>query len=283
MARRRPLLVLLLLLAACVLPGCVEVEERWSFAADGGGSWRLQVRWNADILRRASDALGDEAMEKLAQPAFPMTKAEWSDLLASAPSLSVRTLEEEIEDRGWRRLTVELGFHKLDDLFSLEVLGGRKAKVETTPSEDGGRICRMEMEVLRAVPVLDPVAAILRAEENGTAAPEGDEPQDPPLLERLGLRRPDAERVWQLVGPRMADVRFSFVVETPQEVIELAGQPVDDGEIEARFAFDLEALKKPGTKRQISLGWRVGRIDRAPSVDNAGAGQAAEAGASGSR
>lgn len=270
------------LLLALVLPlllgGCLDVEERWRFDEEGGGTWRLEVRWNADILRRAGDALGDRAMAKLAEPPFPLTKAAWRGLLASAPGLAIDTLEEEIENGGWRRLTVAVRFRRLADLFALEILAGRRARVQAV-EEDGERICRLEMGVLRAVPVLDPVAAILRAEASGADRAEGEEPADPPLLGRYGLRRPDAERVWQLVGPRLQEARIRFVVEVPGDLTRVGDAPQQGGETSATFDFDFAALQRAETKRQIALAWRVGRIDTPPAVDNAGADAAPEAAA----
>ena len=260
------LLLPLVAVLALACTGCVEAEETLEIDADGGGRYRLVLRWNADLWRRVGDAVGDRARRALATPSVPMKASAWRDALEPIPGIEIVQLEEQVEDGGWKRLDVELRFQRLKDLWRFEFLGRRKLTVGLAPgtTEGGTRKARIEMGLMKRFPVLDPVAALVRAERKRTArAPEGVR-GDPDLMKRLGLSRERIQLVWDLAGPAIEEARLTFRLAVPrgvQERLEGASEQRADSTTWTIGFGDLQSEEAP---RSLWMTWQPRGTDTIP-------------------
>lgn len=263
---RRVLLPLLGLVWAGLLAGCVEADETIVLDSDGGGTYRLSVRWNADLWRRAGDAIGDKARRALATPAVPLTAAAWRDAFEPVPGIEIVELEEKTQDGGWKQLRVELRFRHLRDLWRFEFLGNRNIRVGRDPkaAEGAARRARIDLDLLAQLPVLDPVAAIVRAERKGTArAPEGVR-GDKDLMAKVGLSRERIGLVWDLVGPAIEKAKVSFTLEIAGRISARADGASDEKADRATWRIDFGDLQAEEAPRKTWLIWEPRSTDSIP-------------------
>ncbi|MDJ0975477.1 MAG: hypothetical protein QNJ98_13515 [Planctomycetota bacterium] len=262
-----------LLLALGVLAGCVEVEETIRFDSKGGGTYRLDVRWQADLWQRLGGVVGTDVLKRVEGRAFPLRPRIWRNAVAGLPGIEAKTIEATAGSGGTRRLQVELTFRSLEDLFRIEMLARRSMRVTTRPTkaDPERRITTLEMRPITAVSVLDPVAAIFNAADAPPAeAARRATPRDPAPLDRVGLKADEADMVRRLLEPALEGVRFTFRVEVPGVVLRAGGQAVSGRPEHAEQQFDFAALRNPRTDRRMRMAWRVRRLDTPPTLDHQG-------------
>lgn len=274
MSRRLPVL-LPILLGAVALAGCVDAEEDWTFDDKGGGTYALTLRWNADLWRRASDVLGPGVMTRLQGRPFPLRAAQWRDGLAALKGVEILELAERDTDTGLREVALRVRFTHLRDLLRWEVLRRRTVRVEIVPqgedADESPPHCRVYMEPIAQVPVLDRLAALLDAVETPPPRAEGPAAaRDPPPLERLGLDRGAADMVWRMVKKPLQQVRLRLRFRAPGRILTHRGRPVRDGSKPLEVEYDFAALRKPETDRTVPFTWQMRAFDQAPVVDQQG-------------
>jgi len=255
---------LLFLLLALPLAGCVEVEEDLGLSADGSGSYDLRIAWDAALLKRLVDLAGPEAAARLAGRPFPLRLEDWRDSLADRPGLEVRTLALDVEEGGRRVLRVFVRFRRLEDLLGWDLFARRSFAVrrETTGVS-------VEMDPLARVPFLDPLAQALRLREAPAPADPTPAPElDPPPFERLGVPRHRVDLAAALLAPLLGDVRLSFRVRPPGELLTVGagGERTEHG---ARFVLDLETLSERSDRR-MRLVYEPKPLDPVPEIEHQG-------------
>ena len=262
----------LLLACAVLLTGCVEVEEAWTLDDKGGGTFDLRVRWDADLWRRVSEVLGPRVMGRLSGPSFPLRSAQWRDGLRHLKGVDILELEEGDAGDGRRQIATKLKFGHLRDLLAWEVLARRSTRVELEAGKPGEpRHCRLRMQPLVRVPVLDPLAALLNAEEKPPAAAEGAAaPRDPPPLDRLGLERAAAEMVWRMLKLPLAKAKLTFQFRAPGDVTHARGKGAGQARRSVDFSYDFASLRKAETDRSLDFTWRVLEFDEPPLLRHQG-------------
>lgn len=263
---RRALPLLLGLVWAGLLAGCVEADETIALDSDGGGTYRLSVRWNADLWRRAGDAIGDKARRALATPGVPLSATAWRDAFEPVPGIEIVELEEETQDGGWKQLRVELRFRHLRDLWRFEFLGNRNIRVGRDPKTTSGglRHARIDLDLMKQIPVLDPVAAIVRAERKGTARPPEGVRGDKDLMAKVGLSRERIGLVWDLVGPAIEKARVSFTLEIAGQVIDRADKATDEKADRTTWRIDFGDLQAEEAPRKTWMIWEPRSTDSIP-------------------
>lgn len=265
--------VLLLLTALLALPGCVEVEETIRFDGKGGGVYTLDLRWDADLLRRLAGVVGSDVMARIEGRSVPLRARVWREATQGVSGVEARRIETTDVGGGRRRLQVEIAFDSLADLLRIEMLARRSMRVVTRPAAPGSeqRIAELEMHPITAVPVLDPVAAILNAAD---APPAGARrratPRDPAPLDRVGLKADEGALVRRLLEPALERVRFTFRVEVPGRVLRVGGAAIGGGPEHGEQAFDFATLRDPRADRRVRVAWQVRRLDAAPAIDHQG-------------
>ena len=261
-----------LIFLALGLGGCVEVDEHLVLDGKSGGTYSLSVRWNAELWRRASEHLPKATQRRLEGHPFPLREAAWRDGLRDLDGVEVVALTSDRPGGGWRRLSVELGFERLEDLLRWEVLARRSVALTVERKgtrDDAPRVATLSMDPIPFVPVLDPVAAVLAAEDAPPPKAEGLRAhRDPPPLQRLGLEREAAGDLWRWVGPQVRKALFRFRVTVPGALQQFGGRAAE-GQEGAR-EIDFAALGDPRTDRRIEAVWRVRTLDDTPEVDHEG-------------
>jgi hypothetical protein len=274
----RRLAALATVLAACLLGGCVEVDEAWKLTREGSGTYDLTLRWNADLMARVRDTVGPKVAAAFEGRAFPLRLEEWREGLKALPSVDIRRLEEQDLPGGWRELHAVLAFGRMEDLLGWEVLARRTVRVDP-PDKD--RQVRLHMEPLHRLPVLDPLLAaeqVLRAPpppaELPAAAREG-APRDPPPLERLGLTPETLTLARRMLEPRLAEVRFTFRFELAGRVRSAAAPATKAAGSSVEYVWRWADLA-PGRTRNIDVVYVPGEFDAVPLVDHQGDAPKAE-------
>lgn len=274
MTRRAPLGWLCLLLAAGVLCGCVDVEERWTLEATGRGEYGLSLRYDADLLRRITGVVGESAVRRLEGRAFPIRPQDLGETLACLPGLEVLELREDMEPGGWRRITLRVGFERLEQLLAWEVLAGRaiEAGRTTTPSDAAtpAARARLSMRPIDDVPLLDPLIDLMDEVERPPAQDSGGAPTEPGTLEQLGVAPAAAGLVADLLKVALAQTRVAVVVRVPGPVLAVGGigRRADDDAV--HFEWDLAALRSGTTSRGVELDWRLRELDEVITAAQAG-------------
>jgi hypothetical protein len=257
MPRARPVLVPLLAGLLLALAGCVEVEERLAFEREGNGTYALTLRWNADVLGRVREAVGERAMTAFEGRALPLRADEWRETLRALDGLKVVMLEESVEDGGWKVLRLELAFQSLEDLRRWELFGRRTLEVT---SRDDPRRGRLVMQPFTRLTLLDPLLELLAARRGGL--PEG-APGDPGPLARLALEPPTVDLVERLLTPHLARVSLASTVAVAGQVVSAGERAASQEPRAARFAWTWADLVA-GAARVVELDWTPGEFDRVP-------------------
>ena len=248
--RRRLLLALATLCLG--LTGCVELDETWSFARDGSGTYALTLRWNADLRNRLCDTLGEPALVAFQGRAFPLRIDDWRETLRDLPRVDLKRLEERVQPGGWHEIEVQLGFGKPEDVLAWELLSRRTLRID--PPDDQHRVA-LHMEPFTRLPVLDPLLAALDARDAPPPRAEGATAgRDLPPLERLGIGPQEETLATRMLEPHLDGVRLHVR-------IEVAGRVRSGGEGTARsdpsaaeFTWRLRDLHGTTLSR-----WRPGR------------------------
>jgi hypothetical protein len=258
----RPLLILLALLPAWCCAGCVEVEERLAFEREGNGTYRLEVRWDANLLTNVRAQIGEKALAAFAGTPFPLDAASWRDGLAGLAGVRVVRLEEGVGDAGWKSIALEVAFERLEHLLAWELLAARTT-FEVAGPDDAGR-ARITFKPFEHLPVLDPLreAALALAEPPPPRPPELD-PRDLPPWERLGLEPAAVEQLRRLLSPALERVRLVSEV-APAGRVERAGDhSVSPSPERARFLWAWTDLLA-GADRTVDLTYKPGEFDKVP-------------------
>ncbi len=265
----------LVVLAACFLAGCAEVEEGWVLDEKGGGVYTLSLRWNADLWRRIQGVLGERVMARVQGRAVPLRAQAWREGLSGLEGVEVLELEERDTDTGMRELFVRVKFRHLKDLLRWELMARRTVKVEKVAEEgaakDAPGLCRFYMEPIARVPVLDRVAALVEAVEKPPPVAEGAAAaRDPGPLARLGIERRAADLVWKMLKPQIEKASLHFRFRTPYDLHAVRGRLVDAETREASFRYTWAELRKPTTDRTVGFTWTMRAFDEAPLATNQG-------------
>ena len=262
MLRMRPLAAALL---ALLFSGCVEVEERLALERDGNGLYTLTLRWNADLLARVRDTVGDGALAAFEGRPFPLDVGHWRDGLAMLPGLTILKLDEQDDGAGWRKIEARVAFDKLESLLRWELLAGRPLSIA---AEGGERQARLTMEPLNRLPLLDPLREALEARRAPPpAGPPSEARRDPAPLARLGLAEEQVLLVERMLAPHLDKLRLSFTVAPAGRVLASGPNVAEEQPAFARFAWTWADLLA-GKPRTVELRWRAGEFDTLPFLDH---------------
>lgn len=261
MPRSRPFVAALL---GLLLAGCVEVEERLTFEREGNGLYAVTLRWNADLLARVRDSVGERALQAFEGRPFPLDVGHWRDGLAMLTGLKILHLKEQEDGAGWRKIEVQIAFDRLESLLRWELLAGRPLSIA---AEGGERQARLTMEPLRSLPLLDPLREAMEARRAPPpAGPASEARKDPAPLARLGLTNEQIELVERMLAPHLAKLRLTFVVAPAGRVLATGPMAVEEQPASARFAWTWVDLLA-GKPRALELRWRAGEFDKIPVLE----------------
>ena len=151
-ARRIPLQIGILMFVA--LAGCAEVDEVWQVRPDGGGRYKLSVRYNGDLLRRIRDVVGEARIRELSPRPLPLDVSVWRRTLAQVKGLKVIHCEERTTDGGMRELSLDVEFDSIRSMVAWEFLSCRTTTVTNANRDDGETVQTFTMNPLARVPVL---------------------------------------------------------------------------------------------------------------------------------
>ena len=257
----RPLRAALLAWALLVLPGCLEVVERWTLDDRGGGRLELTVLHDASLLRQVRSAAGERPLVACGAREVPLSAAVWREVLQGAEGIEVRALEEGVETGGWHRFHLELGFRSLADVARLEPFRARPFLLEGPPegSEGDARRAHLRLEPFRRVPLVDPYLALLAAPAAPPAAPGV--PAEAGWRERFGIAAEHVGLLTDLLDARLGGLRLECEVVLPGPVLLEAGL-AGSRQRRARIVLDREALADPQRDRALDVVWRAGELDR---------------------
>jgi hypothetical protein len=270
----RPLLGALLLAAGLSLAGCYEAEERWVFDQEGGGHYHLQVRWRADLWRRAERSLGKATAARLMGPPLPLAAGPWEDSLAGVPGITLEEASRGEAPGGWRTFTLRFAFRKASDLKGVTLMRGRKIELGPTPTDPAR--CRLRMSVVPFLPVLDAVASLLSLEATAGAVlarglDEREKARDPPPRGRLGLDGEQVALFWKGIRLAVRSARVAVRVEAHGRFLDL---PADAERLEeggVRLLLVDPARGGAAPRRDIDLEWALGALDKPPQHRQPGA------------
>lgn len=262
-----PLVLLGAALHGVLLGGCLHVEESFTFARDsreGGGTYALSVRWNADLLQRVRDVVGPAVLERFQGRPFPLRLEEWRESLRALDHVDLKALEETVEPGGWRTLRTVVGFGRLEHLMAWEPLAGRSLSVE---GPEGDRPARLRMAPFARLPLIDR----LRAAADARAAPDPVEraPRDLPPLERLGVEPGQAALLERLLTPALADLRLLSRITVAGRVRGASANAQRAEGSEAAFLWRWADLVA-GSTRALEVTWTPGEFDAVPLWEQAG-------------
>jgi len=252
-------------LVGLLLAGCVEVEERLSLEREGNGVYAVTLRWNADLLARVADTLGERAFKAFEGRAFPLDVEHWRDGLSSVSGLTVKRLEELEGGAGWRKIEAEIAFDSLPSLLRWELLAGRPLRIV----QDGGeKRARLSMAPLQRLPLLDPLREAIEARRNPPpAAPPSEAQRDPAPLARLGLTQEQVGIMELMLAPHLNRLRLSFTV-APAGRIQASGpMAVEEKLTHTRFDWTWADLLA-GKARTVELHWQAGEFDKLPLLEH---------------
>ncbi len=179
-----------------------------------------------------------------------------------------------MEPGGWRRITLRVGFERIEQLLAWEVLAGRAVQAgrATTPSDATapGARARLAMRPIDDIPLLDPLIDLMDeierppARETGGAAPEQS------TLEQLGVAPAAAGLVGDLLRAALAQARVAVVVRVPGPVLQVGGIGRRGDDDTVHFEWDLAALRSSATPRGVELEWRLRELDEVVTAAQAG-------------
>lgn len=264
---------LLLSLVLLIGTGCTEVEETLSFDSKGGGTYRLVLRRDADLWQRVGGVLGKGVLARIEGRPFPLSAAAWRGAVEGVEGVTAAEIVEEDAGKGMRELRVVLEFASLEALLRVEPLARRSCEVTVKPVSKGSkvRMAELSMTPITALPVLDPLAALLNAIEAPPAeAAERASRRDPTPLRRLGVDKGEADMLRRLLDPALAKVRLRFRVEVPGTVLRVDGRSVGGSEEHGEQAFTFADLRSPETDRRVRVAWRVRELDAPPAARHKG-------------
>jgi|GEM_PF-6014066 len=252
------------ILLGLLLAGCVEVEERLTFEREGTGLYTVSLRWNADLLARARDSVGERALKAFEGRPFPLDVGHWRDGLSMLTGIKILRLEEQEDGAGWRKIEAHIAFDRLESLLRWELLAGRPLSIA---AEGGERQARLTMEPLRRLPLFDPLREAIEARRAPPpAGPASEARKDPAPLARLGLTQEQVELLERMLLPHLAKLRFTFTVAPAGRVLATGPMAVEQQPASARFAWTWADLLA-GTSRVLELRWRAGEFDKLPVLE----------------
>ena len=261
MPRMRPFAAALL---GLLLAGCVEVEERLTFEREGNGRYTVSLRWNADLLARVRDTVGERALQACEGRPFPLDVGHWRDGLAMLTGLKIQRLEEQEDGAGWRKIEAEIAFDRLESLLRWELLAGRPLRIA---AEGGERQGRLTMEPLLRLPLLDPLREAMEARRAPPpTGPASEARKDPAPLARLGLTDEQIVLVERMLAPHLDKLRLTFAVAPAGRVLATGPMAVEEQPASARFAWTWADLLA-GKPRVLELRWRAGEFDKIPVLE----------------
>ncbi len=274
--RRLPTL-LAALLALLLLGGCVQAEEVVALELDGSGTYDLDLTWDAGLVRRLVELVGEDTASRLGGRAFPLTEAAWRETLEGLAGIEVQTVDVEAREGGLRHLTIRLAFDRLESLLAWELFARRTTRVvPAREAADPQGAVAWTQDPLARVPVLDPLARALATRDRPPAPPDGGQRfplLDPEPLERLGLSSAKAALAARILQPALGDIVFTVRMKAPRTVRTLRMAPAGAGAEgrEARFPLTFRDLGRH-TDRRLRLTWVPRPADVVPSIDHPGDG-----------
>ncbi len=267
MSPLRSLLGLLLVGAGLLTAGCYEAEESWVFDQEGGGRYELQVRWRADLWRRAERSLGKAAVARLLGPPLPLAPGPWEDSLAGVPGITLEEASRGEEPGGWQTFTLRFSFAKASDLAGVVLM--RSRFIELGPTEADPAQCRFHMSVAPFLPVLDPIASLLVLDAAAGAVlarglTEREKARDPAPRVRLGLGGEEAPLFWKAVRLAVRKARVAIRIEAHGRFLELpeGAQRAEEGGMRLLLVDPARGGAAP--RRDIDLRWSLGALDKPP-------------------
>ena len=270
----RTALGLLLLTTALLVTGCYEAEERWVFDQEGGGSYHLEVRWRADLWRRAERSLGERAAARLLGRPLPFAPGPWQDSLAGVPGVTLEEARRGEAAGGWRTFSVRFAFRKASDLGSVPLLRERAFQLGPTASDP--KVCRLQMRVAPFLPVLDPVASLLVLDATAGAVvarglTEQEKARDPSPRERLGLGGEEVALFWKAVRLEVRRARVAVSVEAHGRFLDLpeGAERLEEGGVRLLLVDPARGAAAP--RRGVDLRWTIGELDKPPQHQQPGA------------
>jgi hypothetical protein len=252
-------------LLAAATTGCVEAQEEWTFGADGGGTYALRVRWNADLWHRVGSIVGGEVLRRVEGTPFPLRLAEWRDGLEGLEGVTVEEATEGEAGGGMREVSVRVGFRRVEDLLRWEVLAGRRVVVRK--ADDGA--VRLEMDPLDRVPVVGSLATVAAFLRSPPPPEPGADVREPGPVERLGVQLDDLDLLVRMLRPEVARARFAVGVEVTGTILEVGSSPPPDDGARALFEHAFDDLVE-GRDRRVRLVWRPRSLDVPPLVEHPG-------------
>ena len=240
-----------------LLSGCVEVDEHFTFDAKGGGTYALKVAWDADLWRRAREALGSPAAKALQRKApVPLRVAPIRDGLRDLPGVAIQELTEGTAPDGRRTLSLRVQFDALASLWRWEVLARRPMRLSVIQG-GGQRTAQLAMQPLRHLTIVDDAVslrALVRRDPAQVTHPRG-------RFATWGLDRERLALLWDMVKVAIGKTVYRVRVDVPGTVRATNENPSMASEPSARFAFDWNALRKGARARRFSLTWSVSELD----------------------
>lgn len=253
--------------------GCTEVEETLAFDSKGGGTYRLVLRRDADLWQRVRGVLGKAVLARIEGRPFPLTAVAWQGAVKDVEGVTVTEIVEADAGGGMRELRVALAFTSLEALLQVEPLARRSCAVTVKPVSKGSkvRMAELSMTPITALPVLDPLAALMNAIEAPPAeSAERASRRDPTPLRRIGVDKGQAEMLRRLLEPALAKVKLTFRVEVPGTVLRVDGRSVGGSDEHGQQAFSFADLRNPKTDRRVRVAWRVRELDAPPAAAHQG-------------
>jgi hypothetical protein len=259
----RALVATLTVLLALPLGGCLEVTERLTLEREGNGTYHLTLRWDADLLARVRDHVGERALQAFEGRAFPLSSTALRDGLAPLSGVRIERLDEAAGEAGWRAIDLQVRFDSLEALLRWEVLASRPF---TLGPAGEGRMARLRMRPIERLPVLDPVREAFEARAGPPVRTVPAEAQkDPAPWARLGW---DEARLLQLerwLVPALERVRLSFEVAPAGRVLQAGASAESQEERSARFTWRWADLLAR-VPREVDLRFQAGEFDTIPEV-----------------
>ena len=267
------------LLLALPLAGCVELDETWELDADGGGTYALRVRWNADLFQRLTAIVGQDVVSTCEGRAFPLDAATWREGLEGLADVTIESLEEAEAEGGWREISLRLGFTRLDDLLGWELLSRRSLDLRFFAASTGedvaadrvgqGDRAELRMDPFARLPVLDPLARALDAKAaRDPRTPEAASRQEASPFDAWRIEASRADLVATILSPQLETIRLTVTVRPSGTVTHVGSEPVD-AQDEAVVHFDFETLRRR-EDRGLLVRWRPRLLDRVFRIQHEG-------------
>ncbi len=285
---RRPLLLLALSGLLLSLTACAELDEDLRLDPSGGGTYRVRISWDQDLLRQVAESVPRPVVARFAARLPPLDAATWRDTVAGVPGLRLVRAEDLAPSGGRRGVEVEVAFDDLSSLLGWEPFARRPLVVarrgpDGSPAPEGparaGDVTTLEMDPLVRIPLLDGVADALRRVADGSRGDPRAGPAPgtgtPPAagaaagdLDDLGLDPSTASLLARIVRARLDEAHLVFRVTTPGAVRAAPGAR-ERGDRQATFTFGAERL---GTARdrRLSVSWEAAPSEGLSTLRHAG-------------